>query len=402
MKKVFFIFFVLFTFNASAQFYLNEVIDSTKSKLINFDTLLTISPFTLDSVILKHVSISDSVHEIVAGYGCEGTIYYGFIFKNKKLIKTNLKRGIFNNLHNCIKPQFEIIYNIVKDNIYTDSNKTYELIFPINIELGNSDSVFFKQCINHNDSVSSKNKCSHKIEFLIKRDPPISNLCSFNSKLTEKYQLTKNLKECIKQIDIILDSTSKMSIKSKNESDFGYYSAGLRIWVENNWVLSLDSTLSQYFTKKGIYNRYDMSMIILNSYYRFLIGEKIRIKRQVKEHKDYWKNELKKDFSQYIVGDTVSYNFILGYISEKQETEFKSNNCTVKGVIISKNEKKNLLKIKLTQDCNNEGVFFVDIKLLNKLKKKKISYEELRKNVVKIMKIGEENWFYLVGYWKHN
>jgi hypothetical protein len=305
MKKLFLIFFVLFTLNANAQFYFFEVVDSTKSKSINFNSFLTISPFTLDSVILRHIFIPENVHKIVTDYGYEGNIYYSFIFKDKNLIKSILKRGINEKIDVLIKHQFHIVYEIVKDNINTDSNKTYELVFPINIQLGNIDSVFFKQCINHNDSVNFKNECSHKIEFQIKKYPPTINLVFFNPSLLDKNQLPSNLKECIKQIDIIIDSSSKESIKNKNESDFGFYSAGLRIWIENNWVLSGDSTLSQCFNKMGIFNSYDMSGIILDSYYRFLMGEKIKIKRQVKEHKDYWKNELKKEFSHYIIGDTV-------------------------------------------------------------------------------------------------
>ena len=42
----------------------------------------------------------------------------------------------------------------------------------------------------------------------------------------------------------------------------------------------------------------------------------------------------------------------------------------------------------------------INIVFFGKLKNKKISNEELRNNVVKIMKIGDEKWFYLVGYWK--
>jgi hypothetical protein len=187
-----------------------------------------------------------------------------------------------------------------------------------------------------------------------------------------------------------------------NESDFGYYySAELRIWIENNWGLWRDSTLSQYFRKMGIYHSDDMSGIILTSYYRFLIGEKIKLKKQVKHYQEYWETIRKEKFAKYKVRDTVLYNFKLGYISEKQETESKSNICTVKGVIVSKNEKKNLLKIKLIQDCNNEGIYYLDLKILSKLNIKNLSEDEIRKKVVKIMKIGDEKWFYL-EFWELN
>lgn len=389
MKKLFLIFFVLFTFNANAQFYFYEVVDSTKTKSINIDTLLTISPYALDSTILKHLFIPEKNNKIVEDGYC-GTIYYEYIFKNKKLINSNLKRGINNELDILIKPQFDIVYEIIKDNINTDSNKTYKLISAIRVQLGKVDLIFFQQYYNHIFEFQIKDR-------LIKQ----KNIL-FNPSLIKKFQLPINLKECVKQIDVIIDSTTKENIKSMNESDFGYYySAELRIWIENNWGLWRDSTLSQYFRKMGIYHSDDMSGIILTSYYRFLIGEKIKLKKQVKHYQEYWETIRKEKFAKYKVRDTVLYNFKLGYISEKQETESKSNICTVKGVIVSKNEKKNLLKIKLIQDCNNEGIYYFDIEANKKLKNKKLSEDDFYRNTVKIMKIGDEKWFYL-EFWELN
>ena len=389
MKKVFFIFFVLFTFNANAQLYLNEVIDSTKTKSINIDTLLTISPFSLDSAILRHLFIPEKIHKIVED-GIEGNIYYEYIFKNKKLIKSILKRGINNELDFLIKPQFDIVYEIIKDNINTDSNKIYKLVSTMKVQKGDADSIYFVQYYNH------------KIEFQIKDRSIKQKNILFNPSLLERVQLPINLKECIKQIDLILDSTSKENIKRMKESEFSAYSLfELGIWIEKYWGLRNDSTLSQYFNKMGIYNPDVMSGMIIDSYYHFLTGKKSQLKIRVKNYKDFIETQRKKEIAQYIVGDTVIYNFSVGYVSVKQEVDIKTKNCTVKGIIVSKIAKKNLLKIKLIQDCNNEGIFYFDIEANKKLKNKKLSEDDFYRNMVKIMKKGDKKWFYL-GNWKLN
>ena len=144
-----------------------------------------------------------------------------------------------------------------------------------------------------------------------------------------------------------------------------------------------------------------MSGMIIDSYYHFLTSKKSQLKIRVKNYKDFIETQRKKEIAQYIVGDTVTYNFSVGYVSVKQEVDIKTKNCTVKGIIVSKIAKKNLLKIKLIQDCNNEGIFYFDIEANKKLKNKKLSEDDFYRNMVKIMKKGDKKWFYL-GNWKLN
>jgi hypothetical protein len=369
--------------------------DSGKVISLKFDSLLFISSSTLDSIILSSVFIPEGIRNGVDN-GCEGRIYYEFKFRNKTQISADLKRGINPEIDAIIKPQFQKIFDIVRDKIQTDTCSLYKIVFPIEVRRnGNVDSIYFREKNIYDPETI------HNLFFRLKEPPMVDMSMSFNPKNLKNLQIPVNLEECIKQIDLLLDSATKEKAKKWSEEDFGAYThMFLGMWIRNNWRLWGDSTLSQYFNKMGIFHPDDMSGIILDSYHRTITGEKIRLKEQVKHYQDYWKDVQKKNFDRYKVGETIDYKYSLGFISDQQEADYKSKKCLVKGKIISKNEKKLLIEVELTNDCNNEGAYYLDIDLLKKLEKKNLLEDELRKKVVKTMKIGDKKWFYY-WYWKY-
>jgi len=395
MKKLFLLVFIFASFNVQAQFYLSMVPDSGKVVKLKFDSLLTIPSSTLDSIILSSVFIPERIRkEVDKGY--EGRIFYEFAFRNKKQIFVELKRGINPEIDTIIKPQFQKIFDIVKDKIKTDTCSLYKIVFPILVRReGDVDSVCFREKNIYDPETI------HNLFFRLKEPPMVDMSMSFNPCKLIIYQIPVNLEECIKQVDLLLDSATKEKAKKWSEDDFGAYAhMFLGMWIRNNWRLWGDSTLSQYFNKMGIFHPDDMSGIILDSYHRTITGKKIRLKEQVKHYQDYWKASRKREFDRYKVGETIDCKYSLGYISDQQEADYKSEKCLVKGKIISKNEKKLLIEVELTNDCNNEGAYYLDIDLLKKLEKKNLSEDELRKKVVKIMKIGDRKWFYS-KYWDY-
>jgi len=80
-----------------------------------------------------------------------------------------------------------------------------------------------------------------------------------------------NLQECIVQLDIILNASSKQEIKASTEDDFVVMAHfGLGAWMRNHWKLWGNSRLSKHFHDLQIYHADDMSSMILTAYHRHL------------------------------------------------------------------------------------------------------------------------------------
>jgi|GEM_PF-2153950 len=102
--------------------------------------------------------------------------------------------------------------------------------------------------------------------------------------------IPKDLEECFKQIDSFWNDSVKTEVKSWTEDEFHANTHfGFGMWIRNNWGLWSGSRLQTYFRNKGIFHPDDMSGIILSSYYRYLTGKKIELKKQIKYYKTYWK-----------------------------------------------------------------------------------------------------------------
>jgi hypothetical protein len=176
-----------------------------------------------------------------------------------------------------------------------------------------------------------------------------------------------------------------------------HFSLGL--WIRNNWQLWGGSRLSKYFNKMGIFHPDDMSEIILKSYDRYLLTNDLRLNEQIQQYKDYWakieieENEDKKEFYEYRIGDTVTYNYLFSFSSSKQEKDFLTEKCIAKGVIIEKDENRLLLKVRLINSCGKKGIISSDNKMTMVFNKKSNRYEKPTKRKVGYLKIWEEDWF---------
>jgi len=139
--------------------------------------------------------------------------------------------------------------------------------------------------------------------------------------------IPKDIEDCFTQINSFWADSTKLKIKKLTENEFsGRLHHGFGTWMRNNWQLWGGSRLSKYFNEKDIYHRDDMSGTILDSYYRNLNGQEIKLDEQVKFYQDYWEksklaeNERKqKEFLEYKIGDTLLYKYELGFVSERQE-----------------------------------------------------------------------------------
>lgn len=210
-----------------------------------------------------------------------------------------------------------------------------------------------------------------------------------------------DLDDCLQQLDKIFADSSKVKIKEMTEDHFSErMHLDFGMWMRNNWGLWKSSRLSKFFNERGIYHPDDMSGIILDSYYRHLTGQEIKLTEQIKYYRDYWEKAKKQDlerkqdeYSSYNIGDTVLFNYRNGFVSKEQEDKYDNDICTAKGVITVRDEEKLFIKVKLLDCCDKKGIISYDnggSLVYNKATKK---MEKPKKRIVTYMKVGEENWF---------
>ena len=243
--------------------------------------------------------------------------------------------------------------------------------------------------------------------------PSLGHTSSNNTKQTKTSKDTTyipfDLDDCIQEFDKIFADSSKVKIKAMTEDDFtARMHLNFGMWIRNNWGLWKGSRLSKFFNEKGIYHPDDMSGIILDSYYRYLTGQDIKLAEQIRNYQDYWektkKQELdrrQEEFANYHIGDTVLYNYRNRFLSKAQEEKYDNDICTAKGIITAKDEEKFFIKVKLLDGCDKKGIISYDNEgtlVYNKVTKK---MEKPRKRIVTYMKVDEENWFNY-GDWEVN
>jgi hypothetical protein len=101
--------------------------------------------------------------------------------------------------------------------------------------------------------------------------------------------IPKDLDDCIAKLEKLLSKKTIAEMKSGPERDMAMYHHGLGMWIRNKWGLWKGSRLSKWFNEKGIRHPDDMSGIILDSFWRHLNKEPIKLDEQVKHYQDYWK-----------------------------------------------------------------------------------------------------------------
>ena len=228
-----------------------------------------------------------------------------------------------------------------------------------------------------------------------------NNIDRFSLDSIQGVYIPKDIDDCIKQINKLLNDSTKLGVTRMTENEFSSSTHfGLGLWMRNNWQLWGGSRLSKYFNELGIFHPDDMSGIIIDSYYRHLNKKDIKLDEQIQYYKDYWEKskdeelELnKKEFSEYIIGDTVSFNYILGFATQKQEKEFDKDKCIAKGIITEKNEDELLIKVHLIDGCGKKGIIIFDSENTRIYNEKTKRLEKPTKREIRYMNNGMENWF---------
>lgn len=96
--------------------------------------------------------------------------------------------------------------------------------------------------------------------------------------------IPKNLFECLKELDQILNYENKKElIESKDSSQFNSHMGGLGMWIRNNWGINGGSRLLKYFNDRNIgtkmFGNDIISGIIIEQYILWLKGDKTAWKK---------------------------------------------------------------------------------------------------------------------------
>jgi hypothetical protein len=152
-----------------------------------------------------------------------------------------------------------------------------------------------------------------------------------------------------------------------------------------------------------------MSSIILKSYYRQLTQRDIKLNEQIKECRDYAENMKKeteeqtlKEFSEYHIGDTVTYMYHRRFVSEKQMISYYEKTCLAKGIITEKNNEHFFIKVQLIESCDKKGIIYCNYKHILSHNWEKDKYKKRRKPKDKRMKVFQKDWFYYIEWQKTN
>ena len=210
-----------------------------------------------------------------------------------------------------------------------------------------------------------------------------------------------NIEDCFSQINTFWADSTKVNIKNLTEEEFSSrFHHGFGMWIRNNWQLWGGSRLSKYFNDLGIHHPDDMSGIILTSYHRHLKNKEIELDNQVKYYQEYWaktnaeqiKNTL-EEFSAYKIGDTLEFKYNKGYVSKEQEDKDDDGVCIAKGIITERNEKDFLIKVKIIETCDKNGIIYFDNDGHRIYDQKTKRWSNPSKRIIKKVKANKEQWF---------
>lgn len=98
------------------------------------------------------------------------------------------------------------------------------------------------------------------------------------------------------QLDKVYSDKNKIEIFEMSESEYitkSRFSIGL--WIRYRWGLSQGSKLSKYFNDLGIFHPNDMSVIIVQCYYRHLHHQDLELNKLVSYYQERRKNMQKTD-----------------------------------------------------------------------------------------------------------
>lgn len=225
------------------------------------------------------------------------------------------------------------------------------------------------------------------------------------------HYIPKDLNDTFKSLDKIYSNSIKIEITKLAEKDYVYgnYRLGIGLWMRNNWQLWGGSRLSKYFRDNNISHPESMSVVILESYYRYLKNEDIRFEEQIKEYVE-WEEKAKADelerekkefeekketFSELNIGDVLEFNYNYDFTNESQEDKWMDDTCLVKGILVEKDAENLKINVKVIKSCDRKGIVIYNndnIRIYNEETKK---WSRPEKRIVKYLKKGKSAWFEL-------
>jgi hypothetical protein len=108
----------------------------------------------------------------------------------------------------------------------------------------------------------------------IRREEHESYLIQVEKDSINGVYIPENLDDCFIQLDKLLSNDDKQYISElEDREEMIEFHHGLGTWIRNNWGLWGGSRLQKYFIEKGITHPDDMSGLILESYYDWLIRD---------------------------------------------------------------------------------------------------------------------------------
>lgn len=99
----------------------------------------------------------------------------------------------------------------------------------------------------------------------------------------------KDLEDAFAELKRALHPKMVEIMKTAPEKEMIQYHFGLGMWMRNNWGLWGGSRLASWFNERGICHPDDMSGIILDSFWRHLNAQPLRLDEQVAHYVEYWK-----------------------------------------------------------------------------------------------------------------
>lgn len=106
----------------------------------------------------------------------------------------------------------------------------------------------------------------------------------------EEQYIPRDLEDCLVQLEGGLSPESLVMIRDESEEDMSDYHFGLGMGLRNGWGLWSGSRLAKWFNEKGVHHPDDMSMIILESFRRYLNDEPIKLEEQIEDVVSYWRH----------------------------------------------------------------------------------------------------------------
>ena len=108
---------------------------------------------------------------------------------------------------------------------------------------------------------------------------------------TSKYKIyvPTNLEDAFGELKKMLHPELLKEMKEGSEQNMIQYHMGLGMWMRNNWGLWGGSRLAKYFNGIGIFHPDDMSGVILDSFWRHLNSQAIKLDEQVAYYQRFWK-----------------------------------------------------------------------------------------------------------------